>query len=569
DAKDWYERTIHGKNWELRNLLDNTAQANLGAVQGQNAGQLGAQALNRANGQNGNVIIPAHTVFDEDWSFADGRPTDRLPNAPNTNTGNTVVVPGIRLGQVLYWFRTNYPTVTAEKQRVLFGSTVQGSDPVGRFYSNLRRLARLAGIDVQQIRLQFIRGLSPANQIEVRRLGLEKSVDELLPKLEEIERYTAEQLSGAYLRPISDPTSTNKIRNKDNVSDNTGMTETDIKNLVKSMISSSEQDESSQIHERKLLRPSQMEPGKIYRGPGLRLNDQEWLRMDEATDRLSALAGPSYLQTFMDKISKGIMDRITPLLPQKKKNTSNDGMDEITNGMAELSINNAIAKGIEAGVNAVIKSSKHRCSNCNRTGHNSRKCTRKKRSKSRSKKRGSVNKVAVDSGSDTNSSDNDSSDNNSDSGDSSSEVESDHSFDSGSKKRQSLESPIQRSSQKIQKKSGTIIDSQIRKIILAMFNDPENTDTSISDQIPTFTKSVENNKISNQYTSIVQEKSNEETSEKLVDLDTLKKCVNCENKSNREKELEKALLTSVQSVFEMIEFNNDLHKRYESREQLI
>ncbi|CAJ0764535.1 8258_t:CDS:2, partial [Entrophospora sp. SA101] len=67
--------------------------------------------------------------------------------------------------------------------------------------------------------------------------------------------------------------------------------------------------------------------------------------------------------------------------------------------------------------------------------------------------------------------------NNSDSGDSSSEVESDHSFDSGSKKRQSLESPIQRSSQKIQKKSGTIIDSQIRKIILAMFNDPEVIET--------------------------------------------------------------------------------------------
>src|SRR6266511_3038506 len=172
---------------------------------------------------------------------------------------------------------------------------------------------------------------------------------------------------------------------------------------------------TSQRHEGQLLWPSQMEPGKIYRDPHLRLNDQEWLRMDDATDRLSALAGPSYLQTFMDTISKGVMDRITPLLPQKKKITSNDDMDEITKGMAELSINKAIAKGIEAGVNAVIKSSKHRCSNCNRTGHNSRKCTRKKRSKSRSKKRGSVNKVAVDSGSDTNSSDYDSSDNNSDS----------------------------------------------------------------------------------------------------------------------------------------------------------
>ncbi|CAJ0641266.1 9490_t:CDS:2 [Entrophospora sp. SA101] len=249
DAKDWYERTIHGKNWELRNLLDNTAQANLAAVQGRNAGQIGVQALNRANGQNGNVVIPAHTVFDEDWSFADGRPTDRLPNAPNTNTGNTVVVPGIRLGQVLYWFKTNYPTVTAEKQRVLFGSTVQGGEPVGRFYSNLRRLARLAGIDERQIRLQFIRGLSPANQIEVRRLGLEKSVDNLLPNLEEIERYTAEQLSGAYLHPISDLTSTKKsvtnyYGNKDNVSVNPGMSKSEIENLIKSMISSSEPQET-------------------------------------------------------------------------------------------------------------------------------------------------------------------------------------------------------------------------------------------------------------------------------------------------------------------------------------
>ena len=199
--------------------------------------------------------------------------------------------------------------------------------------------------------------------------------------------------------------------------------------LIPTTLSQSTQP-TSQRQEGRLLRPSQMEPGKKYRDPDLRLNDQEWLRMDETTDRLSALAGPSTLQSLMDTISKGVMDRIMPFLPNKKNNIpNNDDMDEITKGMSELSINKAIAKGIEAGVNAVIKSSKHRCSNCNRTGHNSRKCTRKKRSKSRSKKRGSVNKVAVDSGSDTNSSDNDSSDNNSDSGDSSSEVESDHSFD--------------------------------------------------------------------------------------------------------------------------------------------
>ncbi|CAJ0651605.1 2446_t:CDS:2 [Entrophospora sp. SA101] len=219
-------RTIHGKNWELRNLLDNTAQANLGAVQGRTAPQLGIQALNRANGQAGNIVIPAHTVFDEDWSFADGRPTDRLPNAPNTNTGNTVVVAGIRLGQVLYWFKTNYPTVTTEKQQVLFGTTVQG--------------ARLAGIDEQQIRLQFLCGLSPANQMEVQCLGIEKSVNELLPRLEEIERYTAEQLSGAYLHSNSDSVSSSKGHGKNNYSSNMGMSRDEMESFVKSIIASSQ-----------------------------------------------------------------------------------------------------------------------------------------------------------------------------------------------------------------------------------------------------------------------------------------------------------------------------------------
>ncbi|CAJ0835768.1 19127_t:CDS:2, partial [Entrophospora sp. SA101] len=163
---------------------------------------------------------------------------------------------------------------------------------------------------------------------------------------------------------------------------------------------------TSQRHEGQLLRPSQMEPGKIYRDPHLRLNDQEWLRMDDATDRLSALAGPSYLQTFMDTISKEVMDRITPFLPNKKNNTpNNDDMDEITKGMSELSINKAIAKGISQGIKAVHDnnvSSRHRCSNCYSLGHNSRKCPyprkrNRKNRKSRSKKRGSVNKVAVDS----------------------------------------------------------------------------------------------------------------------------------------------------------------------------
>src|SRR6185312_13664077 len=226
DAKDWYERSLRRKNWELRNLLDNTGQATLALAQGRTAVQLGANLRHGAVGQAGNIVILAHIVFDEDWSFADGRLTDRLPNAPNANAGQTIVADGIRLGQAIYWLKTNYPTVTAEKQRMLFGSTVQGSDSVDRFYSKLLKLARLAGIDEQQIQLQFIRGISSNNQLEIRRIEINRPISELLTELEEIERYKTEQLSGAYL--YSD---TDKSYRKDNNPSGLGITKTEIENM--------------------------------------------------------------------------------------------------------------------------------------------------------------------------------------------------------------------------------------------------------------------------------------------------------------------------------------------------
>ena len=82
----------------MRNLLDNTGQVDLGATQGRTAVQLGANLRHGAVGQAGNIVIPAHIVFDENWSFANGRPTDQLPNAPNANARQTKVADGIRLG---------------------------------------------------------------------------------------------------------------------------------------------------------------------------------------------------------------------------------------------------------------------------------------------------------------------------------------------------------------------------------------------------------------------------------------------------------------------------------------
>ena len=76
-----------------------------------------------------------------------------------------------------------------------------------------------------------------------------------------------------------------------------------------------------------------------------------------------------------------------------------------------------LSKKYSQMVNVVKKLAKHKCSNCGKAGHNSRKCPRKKKSKS---KKGKVNLATLDSGlgSDTNS--DISSDDSSDSGSSSS-----------------------------------------------------------------------------------------------------------------------------------------------------
>ncbi|CAB5348487.1 unnamed protein product [Rhizophagus irregularis] len=101
DARDWYETHIKGKNWECVNLLDNTGVANLAAFNALNNGAIQAVAANQFRG-GANVLhgqaaavntitganfIPDHTVWDEDWSIVEGRPTDIAVNNPNANNG--------------------------------------------------------------------------------------------------------------------------------------------------------------------------------------------------------------------------------------------------------------------------------------------------------------------------------------------------------------------------------------------------------------------------------------------------------------------------------------------------
>ena len=117
------------------------------------------------------------------------------------------------IGQKIYTFLHDFPTITAEKSKVKFQNLVQGNDPVGRFYAKLKRMVKLAypllpAINQDElVKQQFFQGLNPDNQIEVRRISLKTPLLRLIKKLEEIERYRAQQILGTSLHQLSHKTS--------------------------------------------------------------------------------------------------------------------------------------------------------------------------------------------------------------------------------------------------------------------------------------------------------------------------------------------------------------------------
>ena len=74
---------------------------------------------------------------------------------------------------------------------------MQGNDSVGSYYTKLKKIARHVNMRDDEFRRRFLGGLFSDNQMEVRRMGLSRPIDEIFSSLEEIERYKAELVSGA------------------------------------------------------------------------------------------------------------------------------------------------------------------------------------------------------------------------------------------------------------------------------------------------------------------------------------------------------------------------------------
>ncbi|UZO05496.1 uncharacterized protein OCT59_025844 [Rhizophagus irregularis] len=405
EASRWAEDKLKGKKWRLNHVRCGNALANMAAVVALNNANITAAMINAPDGTpppglpagaTGATVIPAHNVHaDEDWSLAGGCPVDAgtATNAPNgaLNNNNHIVLPDINISQVIYWFKRNYPTVVREQQELIFGTLTQGSDSVRNYYRKINKYASWARISDRKKRIQFIRGLTPENKLEMKRLGLNRPLNDKL---------IVEHAQG-------------RLKQKGIICF-WNITTEDIDRIVNSRIQALQQSVpnlspvSSSGQENITKADLQEAIAKSFQETMSRATKT----LDNSKKSANKRGEDLIIRRFLSELLRG-KGSVAP-----SDDYNYDPVDDITDSMAGMTLNSATINAIKSAVKSAIK----KCSKCGRFGHTSRKCSVKKKKKSKKSKKGKVNLTIEpdsDSDSSSNTSSNDSSDSDSSSDDSS------------------------------------------------------------------------------------------------------------------------------------------------------
>ncbi|GET50948.1 hypothetical protein GLOIN_2v1790588 [Rhizophagus irregularis DAOM 181602=DAOM 197198] len=196
EVAEWFDREITGKNWEL------SGGPNAGTYVNGSKAHVHATDVANALVTIRAAFIPTHDLIggDKAWGRASARLTDRA--APATadagvaaNNNRSIVFPGIKPNQALYWLRTQFPTILDEKKRIRFNSLYQENEPVDAFYRTVKRAGKLLKLTDDLIIDQFFRGLSADNIFEAERFS-NLNPDDLVKHLRNLERRRAEMRLG-------------------------------------------------------------------------------------------------------------------------------------------------------------------------------------------------------------------------------------------------------------------------------------------------------------------------------------------------------------------------------------
>ena len=200
-------------------------------------------------------MLPAEN-FEEDWTNAGGEPTDNPVNAFAGNN-NPMVFNGIRIGQAIFYLKNQYPTVLEERRKVHFGNLEQGDEAIEEFYDKLKHYGSLLNFGNEIVEHHFFKGLSPENQLEVERIGGDKSIEELVKSLKRVEQRKAEMKLGLTKRMKSADTYQNQpqvqpqlVSNSSEVSNyrpSSGYSSEEVNRMIKSATEKITQDFQAQF----------------------------------------------------------------------------------------------------------------------------------------------------------------------------------------------------------------------------------------------------------------------------------------------------------------------------------
>ncbi|RIB26556.1 hypothetical protein C2G38_2138247 [Gigaspora rosea] len=170
-------------------------------------------------------------------------PTNNAVVALNTAGGfpAITIAPGIKLGQLIFLLRTAYTTIEHLKQIAVFGKLMQGNMGIEEFFAKIKKVGKIARMAPEQQREQFIRGLNPMNQYNIRMMAKFNDMqDNITEALAEAEKFTLSQKSVPSSFPIFPTANPYANTNK------SGMTKTEIVDLIKTAMASSESQTAQQ-----------------------------------------------------------------------------------------------------------------------------------------------------------------------------------------------------------------------------------------------------------------------------------------------------------------------------------
>ncbi|GES83479.1 hypothetical protein GLOIN_2v1778046 [Rhizophagus clarus] len=191
EVREWYRREFDNKNWELQNVLDNSAiGATIAHIRGANAGAITGAVnsfLNVPLGLAGADIIPARNVA-EDWTIAGGRPTNAVPVAPNAGGGIPIILAGIRSGQRLHRIKKHFPSAVKFLRMLEIGTLKQGThESVASFWAKIQKYGDQLGYTPEQKKTSFISGVRQDILNDIIMIGRHKPINDILDNLEEME----------------------------------------------------------------------------------------------------------------------------------------------------------------------------------------------------------------------------------------------------------------------------------------------------------------------------------------------------------------------------------------------